>query len=159
MRTLGAVSESSLIVNLSPWPFSVVFSRSKTLDIRGYPFQRPRVALLNLKQLRRIKILRVTDVVLMPVPLDTRLPLFSTLREIYLKDAPTEWMSGHVFMNLAVLSIFIPRCHEEFHFNAEQGVTCLVWTSRATKSSRVLEGTWGPWRHSTGLETRRYLLR
>jgi hypothetical protein len=38
-------------------------------------------------------------------------------------------------------------------------VTCWVWTSRATKSSRVPEGTWGPWRHSTGLETRRYLLR
>jgi hypothetical protein len=34
-----------------------------------------------------------------------------------------------------------------------------VWTSRATKNSRVLGGIWGLQRYSAGLETRQYLLR
>jgi hypothetical protein len=50
-----------------------IFSRLKILDIRGDWF--PSIILSDLKQLRQIKILRVTGVVLLPVPPDTRLPL------------------------------------------------------------------------------------
>jgi hypothetical protein len=99
-----------------------IFSRLKILDIRGNQF--PSIILSDLKQLRQIKILRVTGVVLLPVPPDPRLPLLKTLQEIYLKNAPTEWMSGHVFMNLATLSIVIPPYevgHQEFYFNAGLG--------------------------------------
>jgi hypothetical protein len=96
-----------------------IFSRLRVLDIRGGWFQSARIILSDLKQLRQIKILRVTNVVLVPVLPDTRLPLFSTLREIYLEEAPTEWMSGHVFIN--TLSIVIHTEHQGFHFNAGQG--------------------------------------
>jgi hypothetical protein len=95
-----------------------IFSRLKILDIRGDWF--PSITLSDLKQLRKIIILRVTNVVLVPVPPYIRLPLFKTLREIYL-DGPTKWMSGHVFMNLATLSIVIPGYPGELHLNAVQG--------------------------------------
>jgi hypothetical protein len=99
-----------------------IFSRLRILDMRGDQFRW--IMLSDLKQLRQIKILRVTGVVLVPVLTDTRLSLLSTLRAIYLEDSPTQWMSGHVFMNLATLSIAISRDeagHQEFDFNAEQG--------------------------------------
>jgi hypothetical protein len=82
-----------------------IFSRLNILDIRLDPWSFRQIALIDLKQLRQIKILRVTRVVLMPVPPNTKLPWLKTLREIYLNHAPTKWMSGYVFMNLATLSI------------------------------------------------------
>jgi hypothetical protein len=94
-----------------------IFSRLKILEIRGW-FH---INLSDLKPLRQIENLRVTHAVLVPVPPDTRLPLFSTLREIYLDDTPTKWMSGHVFVNLAILSIGGELTPHEFHFNAGQG--------------------------------------
>jgi hypothetical protein len=99
-----------------------IFGRLKILDVRGD--WSSSITLSDLKQLRHVKILRVTRVVLAPVLPDTSLPLFSTLREIYMEDAPTRWMSSHVFMNLATLSVVIPKSglrHQEFHFNAGQG--------------------------------------
>jgi hypothetical protein len=62
-----------------------------------------------------------TGVVLVPAPPDTRLRLLKTLREIYLDNAPTRWISGYVFMNLTTLSLVIPRRHQEPHFKAGQG--------------------------------------
>jgi hypothetical protein len=104
---------------------STIFSRLKILDISVDLLSlRRRINLSDLKELRRIKILRVTNVVLDPVPPDTRLPLFQTLREIYLKNVPTAWMSGHIFMNLTTLSIVISvydARYQEFYFNAGQG--------------------------------------
>jgi hypothetical protein len=96
-----------------------ILSRLKILDIRGDRF--PSIILSDLKQIRQIKILRVTDVVLVPVPPDTRLPSLQTLREIYLDNAPTEWMSGHVFMNLATLNIVISTYGAGLRFSAGLG--------------------------------------
>jgi hypothetical protein len=110
-----------------------ILSRLNILDIRGdwaksaqITLSDPsaRIILSDLKQLRHIKILRVTRAVLAPVPPDTKLPLLKTLREIYVENAPTEWMSGNIFMNLATLSVVIPRSgarHQEFHFDAGRG--------------------------------------
>jgi hypothetical protein len=127
--------------NLEPL---AIFSRLKILDIR--PDWRLSAEMVlsasDLKQLRQIKILRVTNVVLMSVPPNTTLPLFSTLREIYLKNAPTKWVSGHVFMNLATLSIVIQAEYQGFHFNAGLGrntFPCLR-TIRLLQSSWMLEG-------------------
>jgi hypothetical protein len=126
------------------------FSRLKILDIRGDWLSSRPIALSVLKQLRKIEILRVTYVVLMPVPPNTRLPLLKTLREIYLKDAPTEWMSGHVFMNLATLSIVISVYgvgREEIHFNAGQGrntFPCLCTIRLLQRRSRSFSpANWG----------------
>jgi hypothetical protein len=127
--------------NLEPL---AIFSRLKILDIR--PDWRLSAEMVlsasDLKQLRQIKILRVTDVVLTPVPPNTTLPLFSTLREIYLKNAPTKWMSGHVFTNLATLSIVIQAEYQGFHFNAGLGRNTFPWlrTIRLLQSSWMLEG-------------------
>jgi hypothetical protein len=128
-----------------------MFSRLKILDIRGNWLLSHRIALSDLKQLRQIEILRVTDAVLMPVPPDTRLPLLKTLREIYLKDAPAEWMSGHVFMNLVTLSIVISVYEvgrQEIHFNAGQGrntFPCLCTIRLLQRRSRTFSpADWGP---------------
>jgi hypothetical protein len=127
------------------------FSRLKILDIRVDWLSSRRIALSDLKQLRQIEILRVTDVVLMPVPPETRLPLLKTLREIYLRDAPTEWMSGHVFMNLATLSIVISVYEvgrQELHFNAGQGQNTfpgLCTIRLLQRRSRTFSpANWGP---------------
>jgi hypothetical protein len=115
-------------------------ARLKILDIGPNWSLLPQMTLSasDLKQLRQIKILRVTRVVLLPVRPDTRLPLFSTLREIYLNDAPTDWMSGHVFMNLVTLSIVIEAGDLGFHFNAGQGRN----TFPRLCTIRLLQGSW-----------------
>jgi hypothetical protein len=118
----------------------VAFSRLEILDIHGGWSQPGQVILSDLQRLRRIKILRVTDAILVPVPPDTRLPLLSTLRKIYLDNVETRWMCGHVFINLAVLSVVIPRYYQEFHFNAGQGrntFPCLC-TIRLLQTRRTL---------------------
>jgi hypothetical protein len=124
-----------------------IFSRIKTLDIHG-EFARPaRIHLSDLKHPRQIKTLRVTNVVLVPIPPDTSLPLFSTLQEIYLENAPAEWMSGHVFMNLATFSISISAYearHQEFYFDAGLGrdtFPCLR-TIRLLQTKPVLNRSW-----------------
>jgi hypothetical protein len=101
-----------------------IFSRLKTLDVHGEFARQARVHPSDLKHPSRIKFLRVTNVVLVPVPPDTGLPLFSTLQEIYMENAPAEWMSGHVFINLATFSISISTYkgrHQEFYFDAGLG--------------------------------------
>jgi hypothetical protein len=97
------------------------FSRLKILDIRVDWLSEPQIALSDLKRLGKIKILRVTNVALLPVPPDTSFPLFLTLQEIYVEDARTKWMSGHVFMNLTTLSLVVYAGRQGFHFNAGQG--------------------------------------
>jgi hypothetical protein len=100
-----------------------IFSRLKILNIRwsSFPQAQKVLSCSDLKQLRQLKILRVAGIFLVPVLPDTTLPLCSTLRGIYLDNAPTEWMSGHVFMNLATLSIVIQAGYQGFHFTAGQG--------------------------------------
>jgi hypothetical protein len=125
------------------------FSRLKILDIRMDWLSSRRIALSDLKHFGQIRILRLTVVVLIPVPPDARLPLLKTLREIYLNDAPTKWISGHVFINLTTLSIVIPRSHhQEFHFNAAQArntFPCLCTLRLLQRCSQTFSvADWGP---------------
>jgi hypothetical protein len=129
-----------------------IFSRLKILDIRQdfFPSRRMTLSASDLKQLRQIIILRVANIVLLPASSDTRLPLFSTLQEISLERAPTEWMSGHVFMKLATLSIAIQAGHQGFQFNIGQGrnsFPCLCtirlllnsWVSSGGRGHKILD--------------------
>jgi hypothetical protein len=121
------------------------------LDIRGHWSPPARITLSDLKHLRQLKIIRFTNVVLVPVPPETRLPLFKTLREIYLKNVPTEWMSGHIFMNLTTLSVAISireAAYQKFHFNSEQGrntLPCLTTIRLLQRRSLIISPVnWGP---------------
>jgi len=91
------------------------------------------------------------------------LPLLKTLREIYLENAPIEWMSGYVFMNLATLSVAISygvyeARSQEFHFNAGRNTFPCLCTIRLLhrrleysprnwgqqKLDQLLHMIWGP---------------
>jgi hypothetical protein len=97
-----------------------IFSRLKILEMHGN-WSPPRIIFSDLNQLRQIEILRVSNVLFMPVPPDRRLPLLKTLRELYLEDSPTDWMSGYVFMNLTTFIIVSSVYDVGICFSAGQG--------------------------------------